>query len=265
MLVDPGDGRLDTLLRAKLPPDVWSAREKALAEEMPTLPVAVRKEYDALALSGAEASRAFPLPHIPIVLLTGTQKNPEFPGNPIEQDLKLQLHNELATKVPGITHVLVPESRHYIQNDAPDKVIGAVRQVLNELARSPGQMGGILPGVEPRLRASIIYVGGFDLRKALPEVEPINFTPRITIPTLMLNGRYDIFYPVEWLSGIDVPPSWCFDRGQAPRRLRNRPQRPPPRADQGDAELAGQVPGPGQPLEVGSYLRGAATNCPRNP
>ena len=60
-----------------------------------------------------------------------------------------------------------------------------------------GQMGGILPGVEPRLRASIIYVGGFDLRKALPEVEPINFTPRITIPTLMLNGRYDFFYPVE--------------------------------------------------------------------
>ena len=167
--------------------------------------------------------------------------------------------------MPGITHVLVPESRHYIQNDAPDKVIGAVRQVLNELARSPGQMGGILPGVEPRLRASIIYVGGFDLRKALPEVEPINFTPRITIPTLMLNGRYDIFNPVEWLSGIDVPPSWCFDRGQAPRRLRNRPQRPPPRADQGDAELAGQGPGPGQPLEVGSYLRGAATNCPRNP
>jgi dienelactone hydrolase len=60
-----------------------------------------------------------------------------------------------------------------------------------------GQMGAILPAVEPRLKASIILVGGFDLRKALPEVEPINFTPRITIPTLMLNGRYDFFYPAE--------------------------------------------------------------------
>ena len=28
-----------------------------------------------------------------------------------------------------------------------------------------GQMGGILPAVEPRLKASIILVGGFDLRK----------------------------------------------------------------------------------------------------
>jgi dienelactone hydrolase len=60
-----------------------------------------------------------------------------------------------------------------------------------------GQMGGILPAVEPRLRASIILVGGFDLRKALPEVDPINYAPHIVIPTLMLNGRYDFFYPVE--------------------------------------------------------------------
>ena len=58
-------------------------------------------------------------------------------------------------------------------------------------------MGAILPAVEARLKASIIVVGGFDLRKALPEVEPINFAPRITIPTLMLNGRYDFFYPAE--------------------------------------------------------------------
>jgi tRNA A-37 threonylcarbamoyl transferase component Bud32/dienelactone hydrolase len=60
-----------------------------------------------------------------------------------------------------------------------------------------GQMGGILPAVEPRLKASVIYVGGFDLRNALPEVEPINFAPRITIPTLMLNGLYDFFIPAE--------------------------------------------------------------------
>lgn len=132
VLVDPGDGRLDRLLRTNLPPDVWSAREKALAEEMPKLPIAVKREYDALELSGDEASLAFPLPHIPIVLLTGTQKNPAFPGNPLEQDLKLQLHDELATKVPGITHVLVPESRHYIQDDAPDTVIAAIRQVLRK-------------------------------------------------------------------------------------------------------------------------------------
>src|SRR5580765_3345704 len=59
------------------------------------------------------------------------------------------------------------------------------------------QMGGVLPALEPRFKASIIYSGGFDLRKSLPEVDPINFTPHIVIPTLMLNGRYDFFYPAE--------------------------------------------------------------------
>ena len=29
------------------------------------------------------------------------------------------------------------------------------------------------------------------------EVDPVNFLPRITVPTLMLNGRYDFFFPVE--------------------------------------------------------------------
>jgi len=28
-------------------------------------------------------------------------------------------------------------------------------------------------------------------------VAQINFAPRVTIPTLMLNGKYDCFYPLE--------------------------------------------------------------------
>jgi pimeloyl-ACP methyl ester carboxylesterase len=58
-------------------------------------------------------------------------------------------------------------------------------------------MAAILPAVEPRLKVVLIYSGGFDLHRALPEVEPINFAPRITVPTLMLNGRYDFFYPID--------------------------------------------------------------------
>ena len=64
--------------------------------------------------------------------MTGTKKNPEFPGNPLEQDLKLELHNTLAANTPGAQHILVPNSRHYIQNDAPTSVIQAVKEVLTE-------------------------------------------------------------------------------------------------------------------------------------
>jgi dienelactone hydrolase len=78
-----------------------------------------------------------------------------------------------------------------------------------------GQMGGILPAVEPRLKAVLLIVGGFDLRRALPEVEPINFAPHITAPTLMLNGKYDFFYPTD----MSQEPMFRF-LGAAPDRKR---------------------------------------------
>ena len=60
-----------------------------------------------------------------------------------------------------------------------------------------GAMGGLMPAVEPRIKVSVLYVAGLDLERAQPEVDPVNFLPRIRIPTLMLNGRYDFFFPIE--------------------------------------------------------------------
>ncbi|HJZ12296.1 MAG TPA: hypothetical protein VJ521_09105, partial [Acidobacteriota bacterium] len=60
-----------------------------------------------------------------------------------------------------------------------------------------GAMGMILPALEPRLKANVLLVGGFYLQKTLPEVDQINFVSRVSIPTLMLNGRYDFFLPIN--------------------------------------------------------------------
>jgi serine/threonine protein kinase/dienelactone hydrolase len=60
-----------------------------------------------------------------------------------------------------------------------------------------GAMGGLLPAVEPRISASVLYVAGLGFERARPEVDPVNFLPRIRVPTLMLNGRYDFFFPME--------------------------------------------------------------------
>src|SRR2546428_2199817 len=60
-----------------------------------------------------------------------------------------------------------------------------------------GAMGGLLPAVEPRIKVSALYVAGLDFEPARPEVGPVNFLPRIRIPTLMINGRYDFFFPLE--------------------------------------------------------------------
>jgi pimeloyl-ACP methyl ester carboxylesterase len=136
VLVDPEDGRLIEQLKARLPPDVWARREKALAEAMPNMPGTVRKELDAAARTGDQVDGALPLPAVPIVVLTGTLKNPDFPGNPVEQDLKLEFHRQLVARAPGSEQVLVPESRHYIQDDAPAVVIRAISSVLEKAPRA---------------------------------------------------------------------------------------------------------------------------------
>jgi cephalosporin-C deacetylase-like acetyl esterase len=58
-------------------------------------------------------------------------------------------------------------------------------------------MGGIMLAVETRIKASVLYVAGLEFRQSLPEVDPVNFLPRIKSPVLMLNGKYDFFFPYE--------------------------------------------------------------------
>jgi tRNA A-37 threonylcarbamoyl transferase component Bud32/dienelactone hydrolase len=58
-------------------------------------------------------------------------------------------------------------------------------------------MGSIIPAIEPRIKVSVLALGGLDFHRSLPEADAINFLPRIKQPTLMLNGKYDFFFPVQ--------------------------------------------------------------------
>jgi dienelactone hydrolase len=51
--------------------------------------------------------------------------------------------------------------------------------------------------MEPRFKAAVLLMAGLSYRDMLPEVDAVNFVPRITIPVLMLEGRYDHLFPVE--------------------------------------------------------------------
>ncbi|ABF41579.1 serine/threonine protein kinase [Candidatus Koribacter versatilis Ellin345] len=59
------------------------------------------------------------------------------------------------------------------------------------------EMGTIIPAIEPRIKVVTLALGGFDLHQSLPEVDTVNFAQRIKQPTLMLNGRYDFFFPMD--------------------------------------------------------------------
>jgi dienelactone hydrolase len=57
--------------------------------------------------------------------------------------------------------------------------------------------GTIIPAVEARIGLNILYSGGFRDSAALPEAEGLNYISRITVPTLMFNGRHDTTFPLE--------------------------------------------------------------------
>jgi serine/threonine protein kinase/formylglycine-generating enzyme required for sulfatase activity/cephalosporin-C deacetylase-like acetyl esterase len=58
-----------------------------------------------------------------------------------------------------------------------------------------GAMGSLLLAVEDRFKASVLICPGFYLQNRLPEVDQLNFAPRVRVPVLMLNGRFDFIFP----------------------------------------------------------------------
>ena len=58
-------------------------------------------------------------------------------------------------------------------------------------------LGPILLAQEGRVKAAVWACGGFWQQKGPPEVEQINFAPRVKTPVLMLNGKHDFVFPVD--------------------------------------------------------------------
>ena len=54
-----------------------------------------------------------------------------------------------------------------------------------------------LPAMEDRLKVNVLVGSGYYFTKAFPEVDQINFLPRVTTPVLVINGRSDFFCPVD--------------------------------------------------------------------
>ena len=59
-----------------------------------------------------------------------------------------------------------------------------------------GDAGVILTALEPRLKASVLQGTGLS-DQPIPEIDPRTYAPRITVPTLMIGGRYDFELPFE--------------------------------------------------------------------
>jgi dienelactone hydrolase len=61
-------------------------------------------------------------------------------------------------------------------------------------------IGAYIAAVDRRVRLCVHILGGFcPWGKGLPEADMLNYLPRIKVPVLMLNGKYDMTFPLEAL------------------------------------------------------------------
>ncbi|MBT8397744.1 MAG: SUMF1/EgtB/PvdO family nonheme iron enzyme [Gemmatimonadetes bacterium] len=60
-----------------------------------------------------------------------------------------------------------------------------------------GAVAPVMLALENRIRASVIIVGGLLMQKAQGMADPFHFLPRVSQPTVMINARFDSFYPLE--------------------------------------------------------------------
>ena len=57
-------------------------------------------------------------------------------------------------------------------------------------------MAPLVLATEDRLRAAVLAVGGMRAN-VRPETAYLNYVPRVKVPVLMLNGKYDMFFPFD--------------------------------------------------------------------
>jgi dienelactone hydrolase len=60
--------------------------------------------------------------------------------------------------------------------------------------------GPMALAVEQRFKAAVLVVGGFvdwEIMEELHAIDPLNHTPRVRTPVLMINGREDFSFPLE--------------------------------------------------------------------
>ena len=75
-----------------------------------------------------------------------------------------------------------------------------------------GRMAAINLSVEKRFKAAVLHLPGLMFAPRRPEVDELNYLPHVTLPTLILSGRFDNTFPFEsaampFVRMLGVPPA----------------------------------------------------------
>jgi pimeloyl-ACP methyl ester carboxylesterase len=86
-----------------------------------------KAEWAALPEQAEEAHAAWPLPDVPVILITGMKNEPD--KSPEAKQLWLRMQNEWLKRVPNAKHIVTQKSGHYVQLEEPELVVKAIKEV----------------------------------------------------------------------------------------------------------------------------------------
>lgn len=138
VLIDPSQETFDDWMRKGPQQKFNEAKMKERDAQIAQAAPGVRDESAAISATFEQARSAKVPPGIPVILLTA-MRDPDMP--PEAMRVWEAKHKEWIEKVAGGKHILAENSRHFIQADEPQLVIGAIKQVVEQVRNKPSAVG----------------------------------------------------------------------------------------------------------------------------
>ena len=95
-------------------------------------PAGVRAEWDARAIVINEMRNAWPLPRVPVILISSARNDESLAQgvSPEAKEKLLEARRQWLARVPGAREIVATRSGHDIPHDEPELVVDAIRQLL---------------------------------------------------------------------------------------------------------------------------------------
>jgi pimeloyl-ACP methyl ester carboxylesterase len=133
VLVDASQEDTEAQVRALVPPARWDALQQMQQAPLARYPDYELVDFDTSSEQMRQARVATPLQPMPLAVLSrGTSDDAPFPDWPVDAFMRLweAQQRDLAALVPAARHIVASQSGHYVQQEQPELVTEAIRQVV---------------------------------------------------------------------------------------------------------------------------------------
>jgi pimeloyl-ACP methyl ester carboxylesterase len=113
---------------------MWVEAERQnteMAEQFGAPNAGGRNEYLSLEADYEQARNSFPLPKVPIILISAQRPGSDIADSP--NNIWLDLHEHFVRRITGAQHIITEKSTHLIMMDDAQLVVNSIREVVDQV------------------------------------------------------------------------------------------------------------------------------------